>query len=343
MKSMIQSPKNWRLLSAFGGLLLVLALAFVACGSSQTGSSTPALNTPGTTVYTYKGHPYVVLQLAWTPDSKYIASGDSEHNIHVWEAMTGNLIRTFSTGRHNGGGFALSPDGKYIATGFEDHTVKVLDIMTGNTLLTYTGHSGDIGTIDWSPDGKYIASADGQTMQVWEAMTGKTILTYKIPQKTEIDTAFGLLWSPDGKYIAVGGISKTVLVLDAMTGKVRSTYSGHTEVGAGPVAWSPDSKYIVSESWDLTTQVWEAMTGKHIHTFQQFGPVAWSPDSNYLALGNPREEHNVQVWDTKTWHLRLTYTGHQGNTSVNAVAWSPDGKYIASGGEDKTVRVWIAP
>jgi WD40 repeat protein len=355
MKSMIQNPKDWRFLSTFGGLLLVLALVLVACGGAQTSSSTSAPIKPGKTVYTYRGHAYGIGQVAWLPDGKYIVSQDFEHHIHVWEVMTGKLIRSWNTG--NASDFALSPDGKSIAAGFADHTVKVIDILTGQTRLTY---AFDIGAIGWSPNGKYIATGNDQTMQVWDAMTGKTLFTYKVPQKTSADTTFGLLWSPDSKYIAVGGITKTVLVLDAMTGKVRSTYSGHTEVGAGAVAWSPDGKYIISASWDLTNQVWDAMTGKHIHTFQgASSAVAWSPDGKYIAFGGifrqgeqADENSKAYVMDATTWRTLLIYTGHGKNyikdgvgysQNVTSIAWSPDGKYIASGSEDKTVQVWIAP
>ncbi len=168
MKSIGHNPKNRQLLSALGGLLLVLALVLVACGSTQTSSSTPtpASNTPGTTVYTYRGHSSRIGTVAWSPDGKYITSV-ADQNIRVWEAMTGKLIRSFNMGNDSNADIALSPDGKYVAAGFADHTVKVLDIMTGSTLLT---HMGDIGAIGWSPDGKYIASggSDG-TVQVWIA------------------------------------------------------------------------------------------------------------------------------------------------------------------------------
>ncbi len=88
MESIVHNPKNRRLFSAFGGLLLVLALVLVACGSTQTSSSTPtpASNTPGTKVCTYKGHSDVVSELAWSPDGKYIASGSTDKTVQVWMA-----------------------------------------------------------------------------------------------------------------------------------------------------------------------------------------------------------------------------------------------------------------
>ncbi len=186
MKSVARNPINWRLLTAFGGLLLVLALVLVACGSTQTGSSTPtpAPRTPGTMVYTYKGHSARVSEIKWSPDGKYIASG-ADQTIQVWEAMTGKRIRSINLLLNLGPGygglsFAWSPDSKYLVAGFADNTAKVVDVMTGEFKLTYTGHSGSVNQVAWSPNGKYIASAsDDKTIQVWDAVTGKLLLTYR--------------------------------------------------------------------------------------------------------------------------------------------------------------------
>ena len=361
MKSIVLNPKNRRLLSAFGGLLLVVALVLVARWSTQTGSSTPtpASHTPGTKVCTYKGHSDVVSELAWSPDGKYIASGGPDHTLQVWEAMTGKHIRSINVllnvkSEYGGMTFAWSPDSKYLVAGFSDNTAKVVNVMTGEFTLTYTGHTASVNQVAWSPDGKYIASASSdKTIQVWDAMTGKLLLTYTV-HPNDIGN---LIWSPDSKYIASGGDDKTIQVWDAMSGKLRLTYTGHADT-AWPLAWSPDGTYIASGSWDGTTQVWDAMTGTRIHTFEGISVFAWSPDGTYIALGSIGKagerygDSDAHVVDATTWSTLLTYTGHAQSyvkdgffiaQNVMAVVWSPDGTYIASGSSDKTVQVWIAP
>ena len=185
-----------------------------------------------------------------------------------------------------------------------------------------------------------------------EATARRQIIKKKKPKHNN-----NIIWSPDSTYIASGGDDKTIQVWDAMSGKLRLTYTGHADT-AWPLAWSPDGKYIASGSWDGTTQVWDAMTGTRIHTFEGISVFAWSPDGTYIALGSIGKagerygDSDAHVVDATTWSTLLTYTGHAQSyvkdgffiaQNVMAVVWSPDGTYIASGSSDKTVQVWIAP
>ena len=71
-----------------------------------------------------------IYSVAWSPDSKRIASGG----------------------------------------GVGDFNAQVWDASTGKTLVTYRGHYSYVKAIAWSSDGKRIASgSDDQTVQVWEA------------------------------------------------------------------------------------------------------------------------------------------------------------------------------
>jgi WD40 repeat protein len=134
------------------------------------------INFPGWTEgFVFKGSAHeacdcVVNAVTWSPDSLYIASGDRDGTVEVWQVKTRTLITTYKG--HTADVFALawSPNGRYLASGGVDHTVQVWLATTGIPLLTYRGHSNDVAALAWSPDSRLIASGSwDRTVQVWQA------------------------------------------------------------------------------------------------------------------------------------------------------------------------------
>ena len=88
-----------------------------------------------TLLFIYSGHLDEVNKVAWSPDSKRIASASG-----------------------------------YYPSGTTDNTVQVWDATTGDHAYIYNGHSGPVTGVTWSPDGKYLASSSAdKTVQVWQA------------------------------------------------------------------------------------------------------------------------------------------------------------------------------
>lgn len=331
-----------------GGLIWLLA-SRVFLSTSSTNSTPPRHSTPtpiplGKHLYTYYGHSKIVYAVAWSPDSRRVASGDRNATVQVWNAAGEGNPYIYTNHSDIVETVAWSPDGTRIASGSQDTTVQVWNASDGGNIFKYTYHSALVRSVAWSHDGTRIASAsyDG-TVQVWNHNSNYPLTTY-LGHHGNVNS---VSWSPDDKYIVSGGDDTTVQIWDASSGNTLHTCHGHTQT-VYAVAWSRDGKYIASGSWDNTVIVWDASGGTALHTCtghtDKIWTVTWSPDSTRIASGG--QDHTVRVWNASNASSLITYRGHM--QDVNAVAWSPDGTRIASGSggkdgnPDNTVQIWGA-
>ena len=243
--------------------------------SSRTPSSPSSLRPTSTslsretTLFTYRGHSGPVLAVAWSPDSKHIASASNDETIQVWDAANGEHVFIYHAQSYRGlpyGGVSVvwSPDSKRIAdagnniTG-NDPAVQVWDATDGAHVFTYRKYNNWVQAVAWSPNGKRIASAslDG-TVQVWDAADGGNVLIYgkqSAGDQSPGPGEYAVAWSPDSKYIASSYLDlydsahPVVQVWDATTGNTLLTYRGHSDL-VQALTWSPDGKGIASASND---------------------------------------------------------------------------------------------
>jgi WD40 repeat protein len=314
------------------------------------------VDNPGRTYVIFKGHHGNVNAVAWSPDSKYIASGGNDNLVQVWDTTSGTPLMVYKG--HPAAVLSLtwSPDGATIASGGgaygdnKDYSVRVWTALTGKDSFTYDEHKGVVTIVRWSYDGQHIASASSAetSVHVWEAQTGKTTTTYS----GNDDSVSSLAWSPDSKSIVSGvatlmsGVMHpTVKIWKSLSGDEILTYPGQ---GANALAWSPDGKLIASTNNDKI-QIWDAASGKDQTTLQSGNSavltLAWSPDGKYLVSGGGStqsvgSDNIAQVWNVSTKQAITTYRSHQ--LPVSSVSWSPDGTRVASGSWDGVVRVWQA-
>lgn len=274
--------------------------------------------------------------VAFSPDGKLLAAGDSNGEIRLWQVADGQPILTLRGHTDWVWSVAWSPDGQTLASGSEDQTVRLWDVDTGKPLQTLLGHISQVWSVKFSPDGKTLASSSAdKTVRLWEVCTAQPFRTLQ----GHTDQIWSVAWSPDGQTLATASHDRTVRLWDVSVGQTVQILQGHTH-SVLSVAWSPDGQTLATSGADGTVKLWDVSTGEILLSWQGHTKwvwsVAWSPDGNVIASAS--EDQTLRLWDKSTSQALRILSDH--TDGLWSVAWSPDSTIIATGSEDQTIRVW---
>ncbi len=162
----------------------------------------------------YNNHSEAVYALAWSSDSKIVASGGAESRIHIWDAGKGTRMMLPLRG-HREAVTSIVMDSKtetLVSASF-DQTIKVWDFDKKNWKAevkhTLKGHKGVVRSLALSPNDRFVASAseDGAVM-VWEIASGHLVKVMTGHRKG----IWSVKWSPDGRFIVSASRDGTIRV-----------------------------------------------------------------------------------------------------------------------------------
>ncbi|MDM3862893.1 MAG: hypothetical protein PT118_24415 [Aphanizomenon gracile PMC644.10] len=278
----------------------------------------------------------IVYSVAFSPDGKYLATGDSEGRVQIWNAVTGREILTFVGHSNCVNSVAWSGDGLTLASGSRDHTVKLWNVQSGDCVRTLEGHSRSVTSVAWSGDSLTLASGSrDHTVKLWDVQSGDCVRTLEGHSRLVNSVA----WSGDSLTLASGSSDQTVKLWNVQSGDCVRTLEGHSR-SVTSVAWSGDSLTLATGSSDNTVKLWNVQSGDCVRTLEGHSnwvtSVAWSGDSLTLASGS--SDQTVKLWDVQSGECVRTLEGH--SRSVTSVAWSGDSLTLATGSDDNTVKLW---
>jgi WD40 repeat protein/uncharacterized caspase-like protein len=307
-------------------------------------------------------HQEPVLSVAFSPDGKHVLSqaggityssdftkiiSSTPFTAKLWDAESGQLIRTFGGQAHAVNAVGVSPDGSALVSGGDDKIAKIWDAATGRLVRTLGAHTDSISGIAFSPDGTKVAasaaalaySSDGTRMasvsdsavQQWEATSGQVLRTVKWPSPGKDATKLNLWETASGRLVRT--FAPPV-----------APWASWVQASVSSAVLSADGSRLLIGSSDNATKLLDTASGRVLHSFQDSNGIwatALSPDGTRVAVGTfgtLGTDKSVKLWDATTGRLVRRLEGHA--QGVRSIVFSPDGASLLSGSDDATIKHW---
>ena len=112
----------------------------------------------GQLLQTIDERPKRTYSVAFSLDSRTLASAEEDSKIRIWDVGTGELLKTLVGHTSAVNTMTYSPDGTTLVSGSWDKTIRFWNVSTGKLLKTLTEHTDVVDTVIYAPDHKTVAS-----------------------------------------------------------------------------------------------------------------------------------------------------------------------------------------
>jgi WD40 repeat protein len=320
--------------------------------------------------------PARVSSVAFDVESGWLAAGDSEGEVWLWEQQ--GKVHREERQDHRGPVLALAFGDKgraIVSVGVDGKAIRrrtnSAEILAEARISTVPLTSATI-----SQDGS-TAVVLGQQLTVWNTLQ----LTRRSEAPIVSNARNTVAISPDGALVVFGHALGTSMFDGAQEGQiepVRTTNSREGGLlamssdrrtllqatsGGALLAWhslppkvsplgqiaragnavalatSPDGKWLVSGGDDSQATVWDLATGEIVETLPgNFGTMyAIAFSADSEFMATANMTGTVKVWRVKDWSLEAALLNPQ--RQVRCVAFSPNGRWLASGGNDRKLLI----
>jgi WD40 repeat protein len=231
----------------------------------------------------------LVRALAFSPDKRLLAAGDSRGRVRIWSLPDRKRVAGFSATLLPIHCLAFRPDGQRLAVGAAGGVLRIWDWAKGRQVCSCLGSEWNVYTVAFSPDGTLLASGGRNSSRLWDAASGRLLLG--LPG---LDFTSGLAFSADGTFLAATSVSVfapgAVEVWKLEYGRGIRTLRGLTGL-VDLVRFSPDQRLLAALAQNWEVAVWDLSTGqlrRHLPVRPGLGSdnagLAISPDGTQVAF-----------------------------------------------------------
>ncbi|TGO20798.1 hypothetical protein BPAE_0265g00130 [Botrytis paeoniae] len=184
-----------------------------------------------------EGYSGWVCSVAFSTNSKLLASALYDDTIKIWDAAIGTLQQMLEGHSDWVHSVAFSTDSKLLVSASNDCTIKIWDAATGTLQQTLEGHSDSVNSVAFSTDSKLLVSASrNRTIKIWNTLEGYSGWVHSVAFSTDSkllileghnDSINSIAFSADSKLLTSASNDSTIKIWDAATGTLQQTLENH--------------------------------------------------------------------------------------------------------------------
>ena len=290
--------------------------------------------------------------LSFSPDGRFIASGDDSGSIVLWDAQSCEPVNDVQSGSEDWvRALVFTPDGKYLLTAGDDCAIWGWNIpKLDQAFEPCKWHKAPVRALVVSADGHTLFSAsEDQFVCIWELPPSPANVSgpVRVDQLSHPTKILCEALSQDGSSLATGATDGTVhLWLQDGNDGADSQWNRTPLLGhSGPVyalAYSLEPKAFISGGEDRTLRIWDAKTGAALRIIQAAHDNvvhAIATCSTGYRIFSASRDASVRFWGASDVDEETALPLRTHPAPVLSLALSPDGKRLISGYSDGRVII----
>lgn len=278
------------------------------------------------------GKPTLVTALALDYTGSYLALGDMNGRLSLWNARSGVLYYEFEAHAQYITDVAIAPDGGTVITAGRDGSMKMWKLDDGSPRGEIAPTALWVQTIAISPDGALLASG-GQNghVRLWRLPSGQadTILT------THPRRVMALAFSPDGKLLFSSAADGSVKASDL---KTRATLRSFTleQGGAHSIDVDRSQELLLLGNMNGVMEIWDWKKRLRQRNLPQlsYGTMSARFDGKGQRVYSAHTDGAIRIWNMQDASVLLSLVGF---SDGQWLSFTPDGYYDCSSAGDRYV------
>ncbi len=317
----------------------------------------------GKPLHTLGEHNASVSAASLSADGKIALTGSARDGAILWNALTGERLRTLKSGEGSRIQHApLSEDGRFALTGYLTGGAIMWNTSTGQEVMSFRGRTKSVDSVAVSGDSQHVLT--GQFFGLlWDVASGRAprrLNPIEVLDPTDFCENTQSALSADGGKVLIGLAKETAYlsrIADIMSGSLLSGQrlevidkqfkTGNSMALSADGSRAATITFMDSEDGEgkrLGAAVWGNSTKKPLYLLdasaRNVNSVAISGDGRIVLAGS---WYDAILWDGTTGRILKTLTDpdeRRASTKLTSVALSRDGRRALAGTSNGTAILW---